>query len=88
MWVLEVCTRWERPKLGVIPAKAVTSVCDGAAGSKTEVPAFAGMTLWVGTAARTFPPCCDGPAQFVSGQPSNQRVLTFVGMTAGRWARP
>jgi hypothetical protein len=32
----------------VIPANAGISVCDRAAGEKTEVPAFAGMTRWVG----------------------------------------
>jgi len=32
----------------VIPAKAGISVCDGEGGAKTEVPAFAGMSLWVG----------------------------------------
>jgi hypothetical protein len=37
-----------RYTLGVIPAKAGTCVCDLAAGAKTEVPAFAGMTPWVG----------------------------------------
>jgi hypothetical protein len=36
------------PSTAVIPAKAGISVCDGEGGVKTEVPAFAGMTLWVG----------------------------------------
>jgi hypothetical protein len=33
-----------RPTDGVIPAKAGTSVCYSASGTKTEIPAFAGMT--------------------------------------------
>jgi hypothetical protein len=39
------------PIHGVIPAKAGTSVYDLATGTKTEVPAFAGMTQW--TAGRS-----------------------------------
>jgi hypothetical protein len=45
-WIFQ---RWLGGKVPhrVIPAKAGTSVCDGAMAKKTGVPAFAGMTPWV-----------------------------------------